>query len=131
MKETGEVVPPPEDYVDPVTAEVLEKRRTPQAIGRKPQGRTIIVIIGACLMIWLASFFSGLDSMLLAFAGMLAFLVLGLFVYFAPALIAAQRNHRNIKALFVLNLFLGWTVLGWVGALVWAYVEQERKPERL
>ena len=23
-------------------------------------------------------------------------------------------------AIFVLNLFLGWTLLGWVGALVWA-----------
>jgi hypothetical protein len=53
-------------------------------------------------------------------------LVLMFFVYFAPSLIAAQQGHKNLKALFVLNLFAGWTVLGWVGALVWAYLEQEK-----
>jgi hypothetical protein len=48
--------------------------------------------------------------------------VLGLFAivsYFIPALIAAIR-HRQTLAIFVLNLFLGWTIVGWVGALVWA-----------
>lgn len=40
--------------------------------------------------------------------------------YFVPAIVAFVRNHRNRGAIFVLNLLLGWTVLGWVGALVWA-----------
>ena len=52
--------------------------------------------------------------------------LIGVAIYFAPTLVARNRNHRNIGALFVLNLLLGWTVLGWVGALVWALVEQER-----
>lgn len=39
-------------------------------------------------------------------------------VYFAPALIGGQK--RNAGAIFALNLFLGWTFIGWVIALVWA-----------
>jgi len=25
------------------------------------------------------------------------------------------------RAIFLLNLFMGWTVFGWIGALIWAY----------
>jgi uncharacterized membrane protein len=42
-------------------------------------------------------------------------------LYFTPALVARRRHSRNTLAIFVLNLFLGWTLLGWVIALVWAY----------
>ncbi|MFG1341887.1 superinfection immunity protein [Xanthobacter autotrophicus] len=42
-------------------------------------------------------------------------------VYFLPAIIAHRRGHRNSQAILVLNLFLGWTGLGWIGAMVWAY----------
>lgn len=29
-------------------------------------------------------------------------------------------KKRNAGAIFVLNLLLGWTVIGWIVALVWA-----------
>jgi hypothetical protein len=41
-------------------------------------------------------------------------------VYMFPWLVAAGRAHHNRSAIAVLNLLLGWTVLGWVTALVWA-----------
>lgn len=40
--------------------------------------------------------------------------------YFLPALIAYHRVHPKTRAVFFVNLLLGWTVLGWIGALVWA-----------
>ena len=40
--------------------------------------------------------------------------------YFFPFLIALKRDHVDSTAIFVLNLFLGWTFIGWVVALVWA-----------
>jgi hypothetical protein len=43
-----------------------------------------------------------------------------LIVYFVPAIIAADRRHRQATAIFFLDLFLGWSLLGWVAALVWA-----------
>jgi len=42
-------------------------------------------------------------------------------VYFLPALVAIDRAHRNAIAICVLNVLLGWTFLGWVVALVWAF----------
>ena len=40
--------------------------------------------------------------------------------YFIPTIVAKVRHKENINAIFVLNLFLGWTIVGWVVALVWA-----------
>ena len=50
------------------------------------------------------------------------------FLYFLPAFVAARANKRNFGAIVVLNLFLGWTFVGWVVALVWALVE-DRFPD--
>ena len=41
-------------------------------------------------------------------------------IYFMPLLIAAIRGHRQTLAIGVLNLFTGWTAIGWIAALVWA-----------
>jgi hypothetical protein len=40
--------------------------------------------------------------------------------YMLPTIIASIRNNRNTAAIGVLNFFLGWTGIGWIGALVWA-----------
>ena len=44
-----------------------------------------------------------------------------LFLYLLPSIAAVKRRHRNRTAIVVLNVALGWTLLGWVAALVWAY----------
>jgi hypothetical protein len=40
--------------------------------------------------------------------------------WLAPAIVAFARHHHNRWAILALDFFLGWTMLGWVGALVWA-----------
>ena len=40
-------------------------------------------------------------------------------IYFFPTIVAVMRSHNNTLSIFVLNLFLGWTFIGWVVALVW------------
>jgi Superinfection immunity protein len=40
--------------------------------------------------------------------------------YFLPTIVAAARHVRNAASVFVLNLFLGWTLIGWVIALAMA-----------
>jgi Superinfection immunity protein len=44
----------------------------------------------------------------------------GFVLYFLPSIIALARSKRDAVSIFVLNLFLGWTAIGWVIALVWA-----------
>ena len=44
----------------------------------------------------------------------------GFVMYFLPTIIALARNKRDIAAILLLNFFLGWSVIGWVVALIWA-----------
>jgi hypothetical protein len=37
-----------------------------------------------------------------------------------PILVAGMRSVKNFGWIFVINLFLGWTLVGWVVALIWA-----------
>jgi hypothetical protein len=55
-----------------------------------------------------------------AFAPKLVFAAVLLALYFTPALVARHRQHQSGPAIAVLNLLLGWTVLGWIAALVWS-----------
>jgi len=41
--------------------------------------------------------------------------------YFLPFLVADHRKHKNLPAIFALNLLLGWTGVGWIAAAVWAF----------
>ena len=50
----------------------------------------------------------------------LPFFGFGFVMYFLPSIIALARSKRDITAIVLLNLFLGWTMIGWVVALVWA-----------
>lgn len=57
------------------------------------------------------------------------FAILLLLLYFLPSLIAGLRSHNNLNSVFALNLLLGWTVLGWVVALVWSLANGAPRPQ--
>ncbi|WP_332872999.1 superinfection immunity protein [Caulobacter hibisci] len=43
-------------------------------------------------------------------------------LYLIPFWVAAGRGHPHKTPILILNLLLGWTVFGWIGALIWAFV---------
>ncbi|MGB8390952.1 superinfection immunity protein [Mycobacterium sp.] len=43
--------------------------------------------------------------------------IFGAILYFIPTIVATTRKVRNAGSVFVVNLFLGWTLIGWVIAL--------------
>ena len=52
---------------------------------------------------------------------MFGLLVVAAFViYFAPSVIAMSREHHDTPSIVLLNVFSGWTVLGWIVALGWS-----------
>ena len=53
--------------------------------------------------------------------GGLTLLLIVFILYFLPALVAAHRKHRQTVPILLLNFFLGWSVLGWIFAIVWAF----------
>jgi hypothetical protein len=50
-------------------------------------------------------------------------------IYFLPSIIAFSRHKKNSVAIFVLNLLLGWSFIGWAAALIWALVNDETGPQ--
>ena len=58
--------------------------------------------------------------MLAAYLLFPGFFVIGIVIGFLPTIIAASRHHHNVLGVFLVNFFLGWTVIGWVVALVWS-----------
>ena len=46
--------------------------------------------------------------------------------YFLPTFIAMLRKHPKRGAVFLLNLCLGWTFLGWIVALIWSFSGESR-----
>lgn len=55
-------------------------------------------------------------------SGVLGFIIIiaSIVAYWAPTIVAASRHVPNRGSVIVINLFLGWTVIGWVIALAMA-----------
>jgi hypothetical protein len=53
-------------------------------------------------------------------------LVFGLVLLFLPTLVARSRNHPSANAIFLVNLFAGWTFIGWIVSLLWAFARISR-----
>jgi hypothetical protein len=47
-------------------------------------------------------------------------LLLALALYFVPSIVAVARKVTHQGSVIVINLFLGWTFIGWVVALAMA-----------
>ncbi|MGM0423070.1 MAG: superinfection immunity protein [Pseudomonadota bacterium] len=41
-------------------------------------------------------------------------------LYLLPSQIALKRKHQSIEAVMMINIFLGITIIGWIGTLIWA-----------
>lgn len=50
--------------------------------------------------------------------------------YFLPFLIAVRREHPSRLAILAVNVFVGWTLAGWVVALAWSLAAFTPKPIR-
>jgi len=60
----------------------------------------------------------------------LSFIViaLGMTAYFLPVIVANRCKAKHEISIFWVNLFLGWTVLGWFAVLVWTVAETAPEP---
>ena len=64
----------------------------------------------------------------LNFGSMVILLALAIVIYFIPNWVAIARKHHQGTAIFVTNLLLGWTGLGWIAALIWSFTAVQVKP---
>jgi len=66
---------------------------------------------------------SGLNAFGKLVAGL--FFVVAPMLYLLPTYEAWRQDHANLASIALVNLFLGWTLLGWVAAVVWAHKKAE------
>lgn len=74
---------------------------------------------------WIAQATDGGGS---AAAGIVIILLLSVGLYFIPTIVAAVRQVPNLGSVIVINLFLGWSIIGWVVAL--AMAARSKPPEQ-
>ena len=58
------------------------------------------------------------------------FLLVGFVAYWLPTIVAVVRKDRvpNVAWIVIINFFFGWTLIGWVVALVMACRSAPRQP---
>ncbi len=59
-------------------------------------------------------------------AKILMLIAMGIF-YFLPTIRAHSVKHRQTNPIMIINLLLGWTIIGWIVALAWSFTTQDRK----
>jgi hypothetical protein len=53
-------------------------------------------------------------------AGLFFFWVIGSLLYFLPTIVGFVRKRHNVLSIFLVNFFLGWSLIGWIVAMAWA-----------
>lgn len=61
----------------------------------------------------------------------LGFIVIGIgiLIYSLPGIIAFKRKHNNRMSITILNVLTGWTALGWIISIVWAFTNNTEKAD--
>jgi hypothetical protein len=52
--------------------------------------------------------------------------IVALLIHFLPAFIAGKNHSKNFVWILLINIFFGWTLIGWIVALVWALNDDPR-----
>ena len=60
---------------------------------------------------------------------LLAFSVIALIFSVFPYFIARSRKAVHTVAILWLSLTMGWTVVGWISAFMWAYMDNVKNPK--
>lgn len=63
-----------------------------------------------------------MKSKLISFTFIIIFMAL---IYFIPTIICIVKRHTHKLYIICLNIFLGWTLIGWLGALIWSFIDRE------
>jgi len=72
---------------------------------------------------WFCIISLSLSFISLIFNPFIFIVIMIILFYFLPTIVGFENKKKNAQAIFALNLFLGWTLLGWVVALIWAFTK--------
>lgn len=76
-------------------------------------------IVGVLAVVALVALVTHMETVLKGFSVVGSVVFIGL-IYFLPYVVADRRKHHQKSAILLLNLFFGWSVIGWLVALIWS-----------
>lgn len=50
-------------------------------------------------------------------------MILVVTLYAVPSFVAFFRQHSKKQVILVTNIFVGWTLIGWIACMVWSFSE--------
>ena len=115
-----------EDSLEPAVAQNLPQRNFERRVQENDPARKVkrflwgLAAIGCTVGLFLLTLVDGPVADIARLLWLLVVVGGCLTIYFLPAMVAHSRKHRNKLAIVILNIFLGWTFVGWVIALVWS-----------
>jgi threonine/homoserine/homoserine lactone efflux protein len=51
-------------------------------------------------------------------------IIISALIYVLPSIIAILRGHSHTMAIIIINLLLGWTLIGWIVVFLWAVLSE-------
>lgn len=69
-----------------------------------------------------------MDDILGSIIGVLM-IVIFFAIYSLPSWVAVSRKHSNMAPIALVNLFFGWTIIGWCVALIWSFSDNISKKD--
>lgn len=58
--------------------------------------------------------------------GTILLLIFGIVIYFLPGLFAVLSEREDKSSIIIVNILLGWTVVGWIIAFLLCFQEDEQ-----
>lgn len=111
--------PPP-----PVSVPEAVRRAPKSSLGDKLVWGTFAAVVGIALL----TVVLGLAGIVHPLFAIIAGILLSNIAYFLPVIIGAYRGVESIVSLAVVNVLLGWTLVGWTVSLAWACAPVRRPP---
>ncbi|TKB53372.1 superinfection immunity protein [Ferrimonas aestuarii] len=56
-----------------------------------------------------------------------AMILVASLLYFLPSILAAKGGHERFRLIMLINVLLGWTIVGWLASLIWAVMGSSMK----
>ena len=90
-------------------------------------GTVLLLVVGLICSVIGGGNYHNIFSILGSGACIISVVVLGLTLYFLPAIMAYKNGHESRQVILLIDFLFGWTLIGWLASLIWACVKNDNK----
>lgn len=80
--------------------------------------KKIIIAFLAVILLFLLIAFAHIIFVTIIGLVLTIIMFIGIVIYLVPSLLAILRHNQKIGVIALINIFLGWSIIGWIVALV-------------